>query len=587
VHFNGTYDYGPKKQMNAMLSKNQENSRNRENGPETHDNKDLKHYLKSNYQATLNRHRKGSVRDSEMNNVTNGQFMSSANTGLRSMNSSTNNGDSPTQTIPKSTVNSGVPAQTQLKLNATKPIPDTITANTTFGTFVSTPTPVTCELYTSTRPLTTNQNERCSTVDIASVIPGPPPVTLNSQNLPLHEIQDTRILQYIHQLESYVRYQTQQTAQLAAQFNTQLPQTSFTAFPYPLPYVPQGSVDGLNWLGTANTAGASQPGLQRVVPTSVPTINDNFNASIFNTITPQPLQPQVHPSPIKNLANEGVVGQANSAQRTPQPQLVVFAPVLSQNSVPLKATVSAPVISDTGNMDGSEKSDEGVQATVTTVNQLDRTLSQSRVTTPRNNVVGSKSKRGPRARLYRNVEDGDIILRQRNYSYPIPDRPPYCVWLGNMPSTAGDKDLVEYLGKMGVVMKDIRWGRRQGAHTCCYVDFYGVEDMKVVLETVDAPNAPRFMGRLLQIDINEGIRVDRESAVTAVTTRPLKNKSRRPTHGSSNNEIYVTASRNHAKFNQSSNNLISMEEVSSLGGNPNASQSASCLLTHVTPRRKE
>ncbi|ETO24341.1 hypothetical protein RFI_12817 [Reticulomyxa filosa] len=159
--------------------------------------------------------------------------------------------------------------------------------------------------------------------------------------------------------------------------------------------------------------------------------------------------------------------------------------------------------------------------------------------------------------------------KTRTYSFPIPIRPPYCVWLGNMPSVATNKDVIEYLGKIGITIKDIRWGRRQGAHTCCYVDFHHVDDMKKVLETVDATNAPPFMCRQLKIDINEGIRVDRKSAVTAVTRNPLKNKTNK--RSPSNDDIYVTATRT--------------TQVTDI--NPSASQSASCLLNFVVPRRKD
>ncbi|ETO21291.1 hypothetical protein RFI_15913 [Reticulomyxa filosa] len=143
----------------------------------------------------------------------------------------------------------------------------------------------------------------------------------------------------------------------------------------------------------------------------------------------------------------------------------------------------------------------------------------------------------------------DRPLQERKYSYPIPDHPPFCVWLGNMPSSATEKHVADYFEQMGVTIKDVRWGRRQGAHTCCYIDFHNVEHMKIALQTIGSNHAPRFMRRSLKIDINEGIRVDRESAVTAVTKRPVKNKPRRNPHNApTNHEIFVTTAHSSSHF---------------------------------------
>jgi len=132
-------------------------------------------------------------------------------------------------------------------------------------------------------------------------------------------------------------------------------------------------------------------------------------------------------------------------------------------------------------------------------------------------------------------------LEPQNYSHPIPHHPPYCVWLGNMPSRATNKHVSEYFEQMGIAVKDIRWGRRLGAHTCCYVDFYNVENMKTALQTIDSIHSPRFMRRWLKIDINEGIRMDRESAVAAVAKRPLKIQNRYIAESEcDNNEIFIT-----------------------------------------------
>ncbi|ETO20885.1 hypothetical protein RFI_16324, partial [Reticulomyxa filosa] len=58
----------------------------------------------------------------------------------------------------------------------------------------------------------------------------PQSVSSNS-NLPLHEIQNPKILEYIQQLEAYIQYQNQQTAQLTAQLNLTNGHVPYTGFP--------------------------------------------------------------------------------------------------------------------------------------------------------------------------------------------------------------------------------------------------------------------------------------------------------------------------------------------------------------------
>merc|ERR1712137_1133400 len=79
--------------------------------------------------------------------------------------------------------------------------------------------------------------------------------------------------------------------------------------------------------------------------------------------------------------------------------------------------------------------------------------------------------------------------------------------------------IVKYLEPLGIDPKDIRFGRiHKNKYTCAYVDFHCKEDMKMALQSIDCTNAPLFMGRQVEIDINEGIVVDRESAVTCTSS---------------------------------------------------------------------
>merc|ERR1719245_977214 len=110
--------------------------------------------------------------------------------------------------------------------------------------------------------------------------------------------------------------------------------------------------------------------------------------------------------------------------------------------------------------------------------------------------------------------DSDLTEANRTYSYPLPDMEPFCVWLGNLPAEAKPSDIVEYLEPLKIEPRDIRFGRiHKNKYTCAYIDFYNKEDMKRTLRSIDCSDAPLFMGRQVEIDINEGIVVDREHAV--------------------------------------------------------------------------
>lgn len=106
-----------------------------------------------------------------------------------------------------------------------------------------------------------------------------------------------------------------------------------------------------------------------------------------------------------------------------------------------------------------------------------------------------------------------------SYSYPLPESEPFCVWLGNLPAEATPSDIVSYLSAVipsGPLLqaKDIRFGRiHKHKYTCAYVDFYSRRDMRRALEAIDHPRARLFMGRQVEIDINEGVQVDRDLAL--------------------------------------------------------------------------
>ena len=96
------------------------------------------------------------------------------------------------------------------------------------------------------------------------------------------------------------------------------------------------------------------------------------------------------------------------------------------------------------------------------------------------------------------------IKRSTSYSYPMPESEPFCVWLGNLPATATSSDVVKYLEPMKIEPRDIRFGRvyKKGPYRCAFVDFYNKEDMRMALESISSPDAPLFMDRLIEIDIN-------------------------------------------------------------------------------------
>eukprot|EP01084_Bolivina_argentea_P196422 336698_1 len=125
---------------------------------------------------------------------------------------------------------------------------------------------------------------------------------------------------------------------------------------------------------------------------------------------------------------------------------------------------------------------------------------------------------------------------KRTYSYPLPDVEPFCVWLGNLPAEAKPSDIVSYLEPLQVQPRDIRFGRiHKNKYTCAYVDFYNKLDMQAALQSIDCSAAPLFMGRQVEIDINEGIVVDREAAVTCTSSSSALNSPFRPQKNAPNN----------------------------------------------------
>ena len=65
--------------------------------------------------------------------------------------------------------------------------------------------------------------------------------------------------------------------------------------------------------------------------------------------------------------------------------------------------------------------------------------------------------------------------------------------------------MCSYLEQFGPTPKDIRFGRiHKGKYTCAFVDFYNQQDMKRALIGIDCDDAPMLLGRVVDIDINEG-----------------------------------------------------------------------------------
>mmetsp|Transcript_21807 Transcript_21807/g.35029 ORF Transcript_21807/g.35029 Transcript_21807/m.35029 type:complete len:745 (-) Transcript_21807:287-2521(-) len=145
-----------------------------------------------------------------------------------------------------------------------------------------------------------------------------------------------------------------------------------------------------------------------------------------------------------------------------------------------------------------------------------------------------------------NTENGGDGQLKRTYSYPLPDHAPFCVWLGNLPAEAKPSHIVSFLEPVGIEPKDVRFGRiHKNKYTCAYVDFYSKEDMKKALLSIDATNAPEFMGRKVEIDINEGIVVDREAAVTCTSSASSLNSPFR----NNKNKRGIAHSAHHANGN--------------------------------------
>eukprot|EP01083_Nonionella_stella_P234081 824166_1 len=87
---------------------------------------------------------------------------------------------------------------------------------------------------------------------------------------------------------------------------------------------------------------------------------------------------------------------------------------------------------------------------------------------------------------HHNNNNNNIVEPLRTYSYPIPDKEPFCVWLGNLPAEAKPSDIVKYLEPLKIEPRDIRFGRiHKNKYTCAYVDFYNKEDMKTALQSID------------------------------------------------------------------------------------------------------
>merc|ERR1712154_238051 len=82
------------------------------------------------------------------------------------------------------------------------------------------------------------------------------------------------------------------------------------------------------------------------------------------------------------------------------------------------------------------------------------------------------------------LKEGDL----GKYSHPFPDSEPFSVWLGNLPFSAKPSDIVKYLEPLNIQPRDIRFGRiHKNKYTCSYVDFYGKDDMKLALQSIDSP----------------------------------------------------------------------------------------------------
>jgi len=168
------------------------------------------------------------------------------------------------------------------------------------------------------------------------------------------------------------------------------------------------------------------------------------------------------------------------------------------------------------------------------------------------NTTNKRRERNHKKQDMENQEEGGLT---RSYSYPVPDTEPFCVWLGNLPAEAAPCDIVAYLEPLGVEPKDIRFGRiHKNKYTCAYVDFHSQEDMKSALRSIDTTTAPLFMGRQVEIDINEGIVVDREAAVTCTSSAsslnsPFRPKGKRGTAGN----VDTNAKMNNINNNNHSN----------------------------------
>merc|ERR1712228_491800 len=116
----------------------------------------------------------------------------------------------------------------------------------------------------------------------------------------------------------------------------------------------------------------------------------------------------------------------------------------------------------------------------------------------------------------KNTNNNNHMARSKSvssYNDGLPNSAPFCVWLGNLPAEATSSDIVKYLEPLKIEPRDIRFGRvhKKGSYRCAYVDFYNKEDMRLALQSISSPEAPLFMGRVVEIDINEGIAAKQQS----------------------------------------------------------------------------
>jgi len=90
-----------------------------------------------------------------------------------------------------------------------------------------------------------------------------------------------------------------------------------------------------------------------------------------------------------------------------------------------------------------------------------------------------------------------------NYTHPLPDKEPFCVWIGNLPPWANPSLIITYFKSLNIVPKEVRLGRIvKNRYSCAYVDLYTQQDMKSTLRTIDSTTATPFYGRKIEIDIH-------------------------------------------------------------------------------------